>query len=108
MSMKNSVLKTSLRSEIQATDSTCKGCKPNSAATKALCQKAPVIRRSATKSRTVLVACSTTLTTWCQPALPLKSWQSSIWESIVTGCQLPTTMSVKAWTMPVKVKPWRT
>ena len=67
--MKNSVLRTSLRSETQATDSTCKGCSPKSAATKALRQRAPVIRRSAMKSRTVLAACSTRLTTWCQPAL---------------------------------------
>ena len=108
--MKNSVLRTSLRSETQATDSTCKGCSPKSAATKALRQRAPVIHRSATKSRTVLAACKARLTVWCQPAPSSapNSWQSSMWESIVSGCQLPTVMPVKAWTMPSQVSPLRT
>ena len=43
--MKKNVLRTSFRSEIQATDSTCSGCSPNSAATSPLRHTAPVIRR---------------------------------------------------------------
>ena len=57
VSRKKSVESTSLRSAIQATDSTCSGCTANSAATAALGQRRPVIRRSATNSSTASAAC---------------------------------------------------
>ncbi len=41
----NKVLRTFLRSDIHATDSTFKGWNANMAATNALCQIAPVMRR---------------------------------------------------------------
>ena len=45
-SHQNSALRTSLRSAIQATDSTWRGCQANRAATRALRQNAAVMRRS--------------------------------------------------------------
>ena len=59
--MKNSPLKTSLRSATQATDSTLRGCTANTAATQALGQSAPVIRRSASNRSTAAAACKSTL-----------------------------------------------
>ena len=38
-------------------------------------------------------------------ALPPNSWQSSMWESIVSGCQLPTWLPVHAQTIPSRLKP---
>ena len=61
--MKKSPLKTSLRSATQATDSTRSGWMAKIAATHALGQSAPVIRRSAKSRRTAAAACNTTLVT---------------------------------------------
>ena len=52
--MKNNVLRTSFRSEIHATDSTCSGWITKSAATTALRYTALVIVHSTTNNRTVL------------------------------------------------------
>ena len=49
--MKNSPLSTSFRSATQATDSTRNGWMANTAATKALGQRSPVIRRRTRKRR---------------------------------------------------------
>ena len=59
--MKNSPLKTSLRSATQATDSTRRGWMAKTAATHALGQSAPVIRRSTRNRRTAAAACKSTL-----------------------------------------------
>jgi hypothetical protein len=53
--MKKKALSTSFRSATQATDSICKGCHANKAATKALRHTAPVICLSTAKRRSVLV-----------------------------------------------------
>ena len=50
------VLKTSLRSETQATDSTCNGCQANKAAMNALGHKASVKLNSNMKSNAALAA----------------------------------------------------
>ena len=51
VSSQNRVLKTSFRSEIQATDSTWAGCTAKRAATMRLCHSAPVIRRNTKNTR---------------------------------------------------------
>ena len=79
----------SLRSATQATDSTLKGWIAKIAATKALRQVNPVVRRRTRKSRMAVAAWRATFVKWCQPASIPKSWQSSMWESQVSGCQLP-------------------
>jgi hypothetical protein len=55
------VLRTSFRSATQATDSTCSGWTPKSAATSALRQGAPVIASSSQNTRSVFTTCSATL-----------------------------------------------
>ena len=67
-SSKKNALNTSLRSDTQATDSARNGCNANIAATKALHQNAPVIRRKAKKSMIAAAACNRTLVKWCPPA----------------------------------------
>ena len=67
VSHQNSVLRTSLRSLIHATDSTCSGWMPKRAATQALGHIAPVNRSRTQNSSTVLVRCSATLVTWNPP-----------------------------------------
>ncbi len=62
--MKNTPLRTSFRSAIQATDSTCKGCKANTAATQALGHNRPVILNKTSSKRTTAAACSRTLVMW--------------------------------------------
>ena len=61
--MAKSVERTSFRSAIHATDSTCAGWMAKSAATKALGQTAAVIRRSAAKRKQALRAWKIALTT---------------------------------------------
>jgi len=77
VAIQKKVLNVSLRSATQATDSTCKGCHPNSAATNALRQRAPVIRRRAANSSTVLPTCNNTpLRWWPQGRRPYSSQSS--------------------------------
>jgi hypothetical protein len=64
---KNSPLSRSFRSATQATDSTCSGCTPNSAAAKPLRHTEPVIRESTKNSSTVLRRWKKRLTRWCAP-----------------------------------------
>ncbi len=51
VSIQKKVLSTFFRSDIQATESTLRGCRANSAATKALFHSSPVIRLNTRKSR---------------------------------------------------------
>src|SRR6266853_1391719 len=55
-SRKNNVLSTSLRSDAQATDSTCSGCQANKAAATALRHRAPVSRVNNRKSSRLFAA----------------------------------------------------
>ncbi len=92
------VLKTSLRSAIHATDSTCMGCKANSAATNALRHVARVNRRSSRKSSTVLARWNNRFVK-CGPAGPgPNNSRSSIKDNHVSGCQLPACSVQKAQT----------
>ena len=61
VSRKKKALNTSLRSAIHATDSTCAGCQPKNAATRALRQTAPVIFCRSRKSSATLALCRRTL-----------------------------------------------
>src|SRR5580658_1867514 len=105
---KKNALNTSLRSATHATDSTCKGCHPKSAATAAGRQTAPVMRRKSQKSNTVLAACSSALVAWWPAGCSPKREQSVIWESQVRGCQLAAWPVVQAQANPRQVHPSRT
>ena len=61
----NSALRTSLRSAIHATDSTCSGCSAKRNATNALRQRAPVARNRNANSSEEAAAWSSTLTRCC-------------------------------------------
>jgi len=87
-SIQNSVLSTSLRSEIHATDSTCSGCRAKSAATAKGRHRAPVMRRSTWNRSRALAQWNTTLTRWCMPGFVPKIVTSSMCDSQVSGCQL--------------------
>ena len=68
-----SVLSTSLRSAIHATDSTCSGCTANIAATNALGPCSRVIRRNIANSSSVFATWITRFVTWCAPGVhPVK------------------------------------
>src|SRR5437660_191671 len=84
VSRKKNALNTSLRSETQATDSTCSGCSANRAATSALRHSAPVIRLRTRNNSRVLVRWNPALARWCAPARWPKSWQSRLCESHVS------------------------
>ena len=62
------VLRTSLRSAIQATDSTWAGCTANNAATHALRQTAPVMSSNNPNNSNVASACHATFIRWWAPA----------------------------------------
>lgn len=68
VSIQKTVLNTSLRCATKATDSTCKGCKANRAATKPLLQIDPVILYKTEKSNNVLMICSNRFVQWYPPA----------------------------------------
>ena len=59
--MKKKALSTSLRSATHATDSTRSGWMANTAATNALRQRAPVVRRKIRNSRMTDAVCNMTL-----------------------------------------------
>ncbi|HAM35510.1 MAG TPA: hypothetical protein DEB40_01755 [Elusimicrobia bacterium] len=63
-SIQNRALSTSFLSAAQATDSTCKGCTPKSAATKKLRQTRPVSACKSQKTSRVLAVCSKRLVKW--------------------------------------------
>src|SRR5438045_943739 len=104
-SIQNSVLNTSLRSAIHATDSTCNGCSANSAATNALRHAMPVIARRTANNSAVFAPWNSTFTRWCPPGRKPKIWQSSMCDNHVSGCQLPATMAVQAHATLLQVKP---
>src|SRR5512140_303940 len=99
------VLRTSLRWEIQATDSTCCGCTANSAATKALGPTAPVIRDSAAKSASVEARWNRRLVTCIAPGFTPNNCTSSISESHVSGCQKFAYPVVNAQATPGQERP---
>src|SRR5258705_6411638 len=104
-SIQKSPLSTSLRSEIQATDSTWSGWSANTAATKAERQKAPVIETNKRKVIAAVAAWIAALTRWWPPGSTPNSWQSSMWESQVRGCQFAAREVVKAQMTPSRVRP---
>lgn len=106
--MKKRVLRTSFRSATQATDSTWTGWSANSAATKALRHRAPVIMSSSRNRSTVLAMWKATLVKWWPRGFRPNSWQSAIWESQVSGCQFPISKVVKAHLTLSTVSPVRT
>ena len=59
-------------------------------------------------NRTALAVWKRTLMMWCIPALRPKSWQSSMCESQVSGCQLLACQAVNAHWTPAHVRPFRT
>ncbi len=105
VSSQKQVLNTSLRSETQATDCTCSGCSANSAATSALRHADPVIRDKTPNSSNALATWRNTLTRWCAPARPPHNCQTTMWESQVSGRQLPGGLVVKTQTRPDSVNP---
>ena len=69
VSIQKSVLRTSLRSAIQATDSTCSGCTAKSAATNQRSARArPSCGAEARRAAARSPRASTTFVTWCAPA----------------------------------------
>ena len=80
-----------MRSETQATDSSRSGCRANNPATNKLRHFAPVIRCSTAKTSAALSACNTTLVKWCPHGFTPHTWQTSMWDKIVKGCQLSAT-----------------
>ncbi len=97
--------RTSFRSATHATDSTWVGWTAKRAATKALRQVAPVIRRKTRNTSTAFAAWNSTFTTWWAPGFTPKSSTSSMCESQVSGCQLETWSVVKAQVTPCQVRP---
>jgi len=81
------VLRTSLRSAIHATDSTCSGWTANRAATNALRPVAPVMRRKRMNTSSVFVTWITRLVTWYAPASVPNNVTSIRCDSHVIGCQ---------------------
>src|SRR5664280_1160940 len=86
----NRVLKTSFRSATQATDSTCRGCNPNRPARMALGQCAPVSRRKSRKIKTVFAECKKMFVRCSPAAVGPDHSTSSMYESQVSGIQLPS------------------
>ena len=102
---KKNPLRTSLRSESQATDSTRSGCQAKSAAKAALVQRAPVRRRIARKARAALSECRSTLVAWCPRGSSPKSVMSSMCDSQVSGCQFVASPEVSAQRKPSQPRP---
>src|SRR5580704_2405971 len=105
VSIQNSVLRTSFRSDTQATDSTWSGCAANSAATNALGPSRPVIAWSRPNRSSVFTMCSSRLVTWWGPALMPYICTSSMWDHQVSGCQLEAYPLVHAHLTPDPVRP---
>ena len=95
----------SLRSETQATDSTCSGWKAKRAAATRESMAAPVIRARTRKRTAAFTACSPAFTRWCAPGSWPKSWTSSMCDSQARGCQLATDRVVNAQRIPSAVSP---
>src|SRR4029077_9027760 len=102
------MLRTFLRSEIQATDSTLMGCRANRAATTRLRQARLVALSKIKNSSTTLAAWRSTLMVWGPAGYKPKSWQSRACESHVIGCQSEASEVPKAQTTVFQVSPART
>src|SRR5262249_42884225 len=101
-------LSVSLRSAIQATDSTWRGCRANRAATTALRHGALVMRCNNTKRRSVLATWNATFIRWCQPAWRPNNWQSNMNDHQTIGCQKSYQEVVRPHQKPGNVSPART
>ncbi len=105
--MPRKVESTSFRSATQATDSTCRGCKANKAATMPLRHTDPVIRRSASSSTIELPACNARFTRCMARLERPKSCTSSISDHHVSGCQLACHSVVSAQVTESQLSPSR-
>src|SRR5256712_288999 len=103
-----SAARTSFRSETQATDSARKGCRAKTPATKALGAGSPVSAESMPSSRSVAATWSSTLVRWCPPGHRPQSWQSSMCDSDVIGCQVAPWRWVDAHATPSRLSPRET
>ena len=104
----NRVLKTSFRSATQATDSTCRGCNPNRPARTALGQCLPVSRRKHRKINTVFAACNKIFVRCGPAAVDPDHSTSSMYDSQVSGIQLPSSPVPNAHRIFSQVNPPRT
>jgi len=75
------------------------------AATKALRHIAPVIPCKAAKSSSAAAVCRNTLVKWWPAGFSPNSWQSSMCEMVVSGCQFRAWGWVKAARRPLEVRP---
>src|SRR5260370_24759675 len=101
------MLRTFLRSEIHATDSTLIGCRAKSAATTRLRQVRPVALSRIKNRSTAFAAWRSTLMVWGPAGLKPKIWQSRACESQVTGCQFPASDEGTAQTTVFQARPAR-
>src|SRR5215813_10424819 len=106
--MKKKPLRTSLRSETHATDSTLRGCQAKTAATNALRKIEPVIALNNKNSKTLFMPWIKRLVRWWPPGDKPNNWQSIICETQVRGCQLLECASTKAQAKPQAVSPAET
>ena len=90
------MLKTSFRSLIHATDSTCIGWIANSIAAAADFQTLPVNSRKTKYASTELIRCMSTLTACDAPGFKPKICMSAISDSHINGCQFAASKVVKA------------
>ena len=104
-SIQKNALNTSLRSAAHATDSTCKGCQANKAATNALRHSAPVSCLNQRNSSNVFATWKSRLVRWWPPGFKPNNWQSNMCEIHVSGCQLAASVFSNAQTIPGHVRP---
>src|SRR5277367_3381122 len=105
---KKRVLRTFLRSAIQATDSTLIGCTAKSAATSRLGPRRFVIQARRRNSRRASTVWRRALWRWWPAGFKPKSWQSRAWEIQVRGCQLAAVVAENAHWRVLQVRPSRT
>ena len=96
---------TLLRCETQATDSTFNGWNAKSAAVTRLGARRRVALSKKRKRKAAFRAWSNALTAWCAPARIPKSETSTMCETSVRGCQLPTSKAVSAHRRLSQVSP---
>ena len=99
------MLNTSLRSAIQATDSTCNGCQAKNAAITAPGHLVRVMRRHKWNSKTALTACNNALIKCWAPGFTPTNSQSSMCDNHVIGCQLLACQPTNAHFNPAQVNP---
>src|ERR1019366_6390188 len=101
------MLRTFLRSEIHATDSTLIGWRAKSAATTRLRQARPVALSRIKNRSTTLAAWRSTLMVWGPAGFKPKIWQSRACESQAIGCQFDASEVSKAQTTVFQGSPAR-